>query len=336
MTVHVTVDDLADASRAVQPLDAPLLLVDLDAPHSPAGAAAAAVAVHDARAVVLGVSRGVAAPAVLLDVMATTFGAQLLDRRAVVVPDLDAMLDLLTQRVLAHADAALVLSDVLRCSDTSPAAEALLVESLAYSLLLAGPDFARWRAAHPARAVRVSAEPVRLHRDGRSLTVTLTRPERRNAMHAPLREALLDAFAVAASEPGLHVHLSGAGPSFSSGGDLDEFGSAADPVSAHRLRTHRSLARAVSDLARRTTAHLHGPCAGAGVELASFAGRVLAAPGTSLLLPELDLGLIPGAGGTVSLPRRIGRWRTAWMVLAGLPVQLETALAWGLVDGVDT
>jgi len=49
-------------------------------------------------------------------------------------------------------------------------------------------------------------------------------------------------------------------------------------------------------------------------------------------LPEIDLGLIPGAGGTVSVTRRIGRHRTALLALSGQPIDAETALSWGLVD----
>ena len=58
-------------------------------------------------------------------------------------------------------------------------------------------------------------------------------------------------------------------------------------------------------------------CLGAGVELPAFAARVVAHANTSFALPELEMGLVPGAGGTVSLPRRIGRQRTAWLALTG-------------------
>ena len=51
-------------------------------------------------------------------------------------------------------------------------------------------------------------------------------------------------------------------------------------------------------------------------------------------LPETGLGLVPGAGGTVSIPRRIGRQRTAWMALSGARLDASTALRWGLVDEV--
>ncbi|MFF3145493.1 enoyl-CoA hydratase/isomerase family protein, partial [Streptomyces sp. NPDC057927] len=84
----------------------------------------------------------------------------------------------------------------------------------------------------------------------------------------------------------------------------------------------------------RVTAHLHGACVGAGIELAAFAGRVLAAPGTVIRLPEVGMGLIPGAGGTASLPVRIGRERTAYLALSGDTLSAAQALGWGLVDEI--
>ena len=57
-------------------------------------------------------------------------------------------------------------------------------------------------------------------------------------------------------------------------------------------------------------------------------------PASVLGLPELSLGLIPGAGGTVSITRRIGRWRTAYLVLSGQTIDPPTALRWGLIDEV--
>ncbi|MCZ0997091.1 enoyl-CoA hydratase/isomerase family protein [Streptomyces mirabilis] len=82
------------------------------------------------------------------------------------------------------------------------------------------------------------------------------------------------------------------------------------------------------------TAHLHGACVGAGIELAAFAGRVLAAPDTLIRLPEVGMGLIPGAGGTASLPVRIGRERTAYLALSGDTLSAAQALGWGLVDEI--
>ena len=68
--------------------------------------------------------------------------------------------------------------------------------------------------------------------------------------------------------------------------------------------------------------------------MAAFARRVVADESTIIGLPEIELGLIPGAGGTVSLTRRIGRQRAAALALTARRIDAPTALAWGLVDRV--
>ncbi|MEJ7585102.1 MAG: enoyl-CoA hydratase/isomerase family protein [Acidimicrobiales bacterium] len=103
-------------------------------------------------------------------------------------------------------------------------------------------------------------------------------------------------------------------------------------VHAHLVRLLRSPARLLAAIGSRTTANLHGACMGSGIELAAFAGHVAVAPDVLIALPEVGLGLIPGAGGTVSLPARIGRHRTAWLALTGRSIDAPTALAWHLAD----
>src|SRR3546814_3808774 len=78
---------------------------------------------------------------------------------------------------------------------------------------------------------------------------------------------------------------------------------------------------------------LHGACIGAGIEVPAFAARVEAREGAWFQLPELGMGLIPGAGGTVSITRRLGRWPPAHLALTNRPLDLGTALAWGPVAG---
>lgn len=70
------------------------------------------------------------------------------------------------------------------------------------------------------------------------------------------------------------------------------------------------------------------------MELAAFAGRVTAAPDARFCLPEVSMGLVPGAGGTVSVPRRIGRRRAALLALTGQTLDAPTALDWGLIDEI--
>lgn len=88
-------------------------------------------------------------------------------------------------------------------------------------------------------------------------------------------------------------------------------------------------------LGRGCRAEVQGQVLGSGLEMAAYCGWVQAYPDAVLGLPELSLGLIPGAGGTVSITRRIGRWRTAYLVLSGRPIDAATALRWGLVDAVE-
>jgi enoyl-CoA hydratase/carnithine racemase len=230
------------------------------------------------------------------------------------------------------AGAALAL--LLRSSAGLPVPEALIAESATYSALQEGSEFRRWRSGRPGRPPEPGTDRVLVEHAGRELRVTLHRPARRNAVDWRMRDALAGALAIAAADPGLQVVLRGAGPDFCAGGDLDEFGSRPDPAVAHLIRLTRSPAALMHMLAARTTAYLHGSCLGAGIELPAFASRVVAAENSRFGLPELRLGLVPGAGGTVSLPRRIGRWRTAFLALSGHLLSAQEALRWGLVDAV--
>ena len=73
---------------------------------------------------------------------------------------------------------------------------------------------------------------------------------------------------------------------------------------------------------------------GAGIELPAFAARVTATEDAVMALPELGIGLIPGAGGTVSIPRRIGQHRAAYLALSGCRIDAVRALRWGLIDDI--
>jgi enoyl-CoA hydratase/carnithine racemase len=244
-------------------------------------------------------------------------------------------LDALVDAVSANPVAATTLALLLRSSAGVSVPAALVAESAAYSALQDGAEFQRWRAARPVRAPEPGLERVRLERSAADLRIILVRPARRNAIDWRMRDALAEALATAVRDPYLRVELAGDGPDFCSGGDLDEFGSRPDPARAHIVRLARSPALLLHRLADRTTARLHGSCLGAGIELPAFAGRVIAAPDTRIGLPELSFGLIPGAGGTVSLTRRIGRWRTAFLALSGTCLTAAEALAWGLVDALE-
>ena len=150
-----------------------------------------------------------------------------------------------------------------------------------------------------------------------------------------MRDALVEGVRTAVGDASItEVILRGAGPAFCSGGDLDEFGTLPDPATAHAIRSTRNAGRLLSHCSDRLRAELQGACVGAGIELAAFARRVTASGDAFFQLPEVAMGLIPGAGGTVSIPRRIGRQRTAYLALSGLPIDAATAHRWGLIDEI--
>ncbi|HUR79071.1 MAG TPA: enoyl-CoA hydratase/isomerase family protein [Acidimicrobiales bacterium] len=213
--------------------------------------------------------------------------------------------------------------------------QGLVAESEVYSSLQAGPEFQAWRASTPVKPKRFNDEPaVLLDRIGDDLHVWLNRPERRNALGVEIRDGLLDAFAVAHADPDVRVLVRGRGPAFCSGGDLDEFGTYPSPEEAHEIRLQTSIGAAISQCAERVSFHLHGACYGSGIELPAFASRVVASAETTFALPEVGLGLIPGAGGTVSMTRRIGVERMLELGLSRQAIDAQTALAWGLIDEI--
>lgn len=229
--------------------------------------------------------------------------------------------------------AAVTLAGLLPASARMSLDDGLLLESLAYSTLLAGPEFAAWRERTPVRPVHADDGTVVLDRRDDILTITLNRPERHNAFARMVRDGLIAGLELAVTDMSIReVVVGGNGPSYCSGGDLDEFGTAADPVSAHITRLGRSAGRIVAALNGRIRFEVHAACVGAGIEVPSFAPLVTARDGAWFQLPEVTMGLIPGAGGTVSVTRRIGRWRTAFMALTADRIDLDTALDWGLVD----
>jgi hypothetical protein len=245
-------------------------------------------------------------------------------------PALPELLEGVATRPLASTS----LAVLLRRTGQADVEAGLASESAVYSMLQSGPEFAAWLAARAlVELVPEPRPPVRSERRDSRLVITLDRPHRHNAVTESMRAALASALLLPLVDDTITaVELRGAGPSFCSGGDLAEFGTFPDPATAHVSRLTRSVARLMHMLRDRLVVHLHGACVGAGIELPAFATRVVAEPSTVISLPEVTLGLIPGAGGTVSLPARIGRHRTAVLALTARQLDAATALRWGLVD----
>jgi enoyl-CoA hydratase/carnithine racemase len=318
-------------------------LTDTATLSDPDAVARAAAAAARSTAVLIGVANAPppegAAP--LLEALTCTLAAQpaadaaVSARTCVEVADPAATLTELTELARVRPYASMTLSGLLRLTDRVAAQDGLVAESLAYSMLLAGPEFAAWRSARPRRPVpEPNSAAVLVERADDVLTITLNRPERHNAYGRAVRDELVEALRLAELDSSVvAVRLRGAGPSFCSGGDLDEFGTSPDVAAGHVIRLARSAASVLNSIRDRVHAELHGACIGAGIELPSFASTVVAHRDTFFQLPELGMGLVPGAGGTVSVTRRIGRWRTAYLALSGIKLDVDTALQWGLVDG---
>jgi hypothetical protein len=289
-------------------------------------------------AIVLGIDRHGRLPAVDpsgFDLLLTTASSPSRPWVGLRADEFDTELAALARNARAHPLAATTLAQVLRVGERLPIQDALLIESLAYSTLLGGTEFHTWRASHPPRqrASDGDSPRVRFARDDDAVRIELARPLRRNAFDARMRDQLVDALQAIEDDPTVRsVTLEAEGKDFSAGGDLDEFGTSPDPAMAHAIRTLRSPAELVARLRERVTACVHGACVGAGIEIPAAAGRLVAAANSWFRLPELAMGLIPGAGGTATIPRRIGRHRTLYWTLSSRTLAADDALEWGLVD----
>ena len=264
-------------------------------------------------------------------------GTSSLVRAVDVVVDTASELELLKKQIERYPRACAVLVQVLRVTGELDPLAGLSMESMAYAALQGGAEFARWldRRGPMLSKTGSTDDVVLLNRSGDNLSVVLNCPENRNALSAPMRDALTDAFRLAVQDSSIaSIDVSAKGPCFSAGGDLSEFGTMTDLARAHSVRMTHMPARYLAACRERCTFHLHGACIGAGIELPAFAARLVAEPDTTFRLPEVSMGLIPGAGGCVSIPRRIGRQQTARMAILGETVTAEQALDWGLIDEI--
>jgi enoyl-CoA hydratase/carnithine racemase len=232
--------------------------------------------------------------------------------------------------------AARILVQLLRAVEHLPIESALDMESLAYSQLQSGPEFAQWLAKQGApTAVTGEGDAVLLERHGAQVRAILNRPELRNSITMEMRDALIEALQLLALDDSIQTfHLSAKGDCFSTGGELREFGLMENPSEAHVIRSLHNPSRLMAAHSQRISCHIHRMAIGSGIEIPAFASHLSADKRTRIQLPELKMGLIPGAGGCVSVTRRIGRQRTAWLVLSGKAINAPIALEWGLIDEI--
>jgi len=170
------------------------------------------------------------------------------------------------------------------------------------------------------------SSPVLFSRQGAIALITVDNPPVTALGHA-LRAALLDAFRQAEGDERVQaVVLSCAGRTFIAGADIREFG---QPPQAPLLP---ALVEAIEACSKPSVAAIHGSALGGGLEVAMACHYRIARDDAALGLPEVKLGLLPGAGGTQRLPRLVGLARALRMIVSGTPIGTAEALACGLVD----
>ncbi len=158
---------------------------------------------------------------------------------------------------------------------------------------------------------------------GSVAVITLDNPPV-NGLGYATRQAVADGLARAEADTGVKaLVLTGAGKAFSGGADIREFGSPKAIAEPNLL----TLIKLVEGCGKPVVAAIHGVCMGGGLELALGCHYRVAAPGTSVALPEVKLGLVPGAGGTQRLPRVVGVETALNMIAGGEPVKSELLFA---------
>ncbi|MBG9386912.1 3-hydroxyacyl-CoA dehydrogenase NAD-binding domain-containing protein [Caenimonas aquaedulcis] len=149
--------------------------------------------------------------------------------------------------------------------------------------------------------------------------ITMNNPPVNGLGHAT-RLGLTDGLAKANADASVKsIVITGAGKAFSGGADIKEFGTPKALAEPNLL----SVIIAVENSAKPVVAAIHSVCMGGGLELALGCHYRIAAPGTNVALPEVKLGLIPGAGGTQRLPRVLGVETALNMIVSGEPVKSE-------------
>ena len=176
--------------------------------------------------------------------------------------------------------------------------------------------------------MKIVTDKVGVERDGDVLVILIDNPPI-NAGSLSVRRGVLASIAMLAEDATLRAAvIIGQGTTFVAGSDLREFGK---PLEEPQLP---AVIRAIESVAKPVVAALHGAALGGGFELALGCDARVALPGTVVGLPEVTLGMIPGAGGTQRLPRLVGVAKAIQLVCSGERIGADAALALGIVDAV--
>ncbi|MBM6577814.1 enoyl-CoA hydratase/isomerase family protein [Microvirga sp. SRT01] len=182
-------------------------------------------------------------------------------------------------------------------------------------------------------ATQIEADSLTLARDGDIAIITLARSSAMNAVNDALRIGLVRACEEVSASPGIKAVLVRAEGerAFCVGADIKEDRPALSPTEARKPPADRDYTNALAAMRKPVVCAIHGFCLGAGLEIALACDIRIASADATFGLPEVNLGLIPGAGGTQRLTRLIGSGRALDMMLSGERIDAARALDYGLV-----
>lgn len=163
-------------------------------------------------------------------------------------------------------------------------------------------------------------------RDAGVARIALNRPRVRNAFNLQMRDEFAEVLSAVAEDPEVRaVLITGEGRAFCAGADLTEFGTAPSQVTAREVRWERDVWGQLHSLTTPIVTAVHGYCIGSGLEIALLSDIRIAAQGTVFALPEVQLGMIPAAGGTQTLARSVGPAAALDLLLTGRRFPSEEA-----------
>jgi enoyl-CoA hydratase/carnithine racemase len=174
---------------------------------------------------------------------------------------------------------------------------------------------------------------VRLGEDGPAATITLDRPEKRNALSLELMREVIEALRLAGDSPARAVVIEGEGPTFSAGHDLGEMIDREPAFYQELFDVCTVMMETIHRLRQPVIAKVHGIATAAGCQLVAACDLAVAAEGTRFATPGVKIGLFCSTP-MVPVSRAVGRKRALELLLTGEPIDAATALEWGLVNRV--